>query len=139
MRKYFWNLKNCANICTNKSQKIIMPQMFSQLFVQIFALYKFFCKNLRKKRRKFSMDPICKNGWTRSLSFYRKFHVIQWCLKHVVGIFIKLWVSTNAKRFHAEDNINQIRILGTNYLELRPFPPTYDQVKENKIMADSIM
>ena len=32
--------------------------MFSQLFVQIFALYKFFRKNLRKKRRKFSMDPI---------------------------------------------------------------------------------
>ena len=36
-----------------------MPQMFSQFFVQIFALYNFFCKNLRKKRRKFSMDPIC--------------------------------------------------------------------------------
>ena len=36
-----------------------MPQMFSQFFVQIFALYKFFRKNLRKKRRKFSMDPIC--------------------------------------------------------------------------------
>ena len=33
--------------------------MFSQFFVQIFALYKFFRKNLRKKRRKFSMDPIC--------------------------------------------------------------------------------
>ena len=33
--------------------------MFSQLFVQIFALYKFVRKNLRKKRRKFSMDPIC--------------------------------------------------------------------------------
>ena len=33
--------------------------MFSQLFVQIFALYKFFRKNLRKKRCKFSMDPIC--------------------------------------------------------------------------------
>ena len=33
--------------------------MFSQFFVQIFALYNFFCKNLRKKRRKFSMDPIC--------------------------------------------------------------------------------
>ena len=32
--------------------------MFSQFFVQIFALYKFFRKNLRKKRRKFSMDPI---------------------------------------------------------------------------------
>ena len=32
--------------------------MFSQLFVQIFALYKFFRKNLGKKRRKFSMDPI---------------------------------------------------------------------------------
>ena len=36
-----------------------MPQMFSQFLVQIFALYKFFRKNLRKKRRKFSMDPIC--------------------------------------------------------------------------------
>ena len=34
--------------------------MFSQFFVQIFALYKFFRKNLRKKRRKFSMDPIWK-------------------------------------------------------------------------------
>ena len=33
--------------------------MFSQLFVQIFALYNFFRKNLRKKRHKFSMDPIC--------------------------------------------------------------------------------
>ena len=33
--------------------------MFLQFFVQIFALYNFFCKNLRKKRRKFSMDPIC--------------------------------------------------------------------------------
>ena len=36
--------------------------MFSQFFVQIFALYKFFCKNLRKKRRKFSMDPIWTNA-----------------------------------------------------------------------------
>ena len=36
--------------------------MFSQFFVQIFALYKFFCKNLRKKRRKFSMDPIWETG-----------------------------------------------------------------------------
>ena len=35
-----------------------MPQMFSQFLVQIFALYKYFRKNLRKKRRKFSMDPI---------------------------------------------------------------------------------
>ena len=59
MRKYFWNPKICANICTNKSQKIIMPLKFSQFFVQIFALYTFFCKNLCKKRRKFSMDPIC--------------------------------------------------------------------------------
>ena len=33
--------------------------MFSQFAVQFFALYKFFCKNLRKTRRKFSMDPIC--------------------------------------------------------------------------------
>ena len=33
--------------------------MFSQFFVQIFALYKFFRKNLRKKSCKFSMDPIC--------------------------------------------------------------------------------
>ena len=59
MHKYFWNPKICANICTNKSQQIIMPQMFSQFLVQIFALYKYFRKNLRKKRRKFSMDPIC--------------------------------------------------------------------------------
>ena len=36
-----------------------MPQMFAQFFVQILALYKFFRKNLHKKRRKFSMDPIC--------------------------------------------------------------------------------
>ena len=34
--------------------------------------------------------------------------------------------------FHAEDNINQIRILGTNYLELRPFPPTYIRSKRPK-------
>ena len=62
LRKYFWNPKICANICTNKSQKIIMPQMFSQFFVQIFALYKYFRKNLRKKRRKFPMDPICRSS-----------------------------------------------------------------------------
>ena len=36
--------------------------MFSQLLVQIFALYNFFRKNLRKKRRKFSMDPIWGGG-----------------------------------------------------------------------------
>ena len=36
--------------------------------------------------------------------------------------------------FHAEDNIRQIRILGMNYLELRPFPPTYKQVKEMTMM-----
>ena len=59
MHKYFWNPKICANICTNKSQQIIMPQMFSQFLVQIFALYKYFRKKLCKKRRKFSMDPIC--------------------------------------------------------------------------------
>ena len=34
--------------------------MFLQFFVQFFALYNFFRKNLRKKRRKFSMDPIWK-------------------------------------------------------------------------------
>jgi len=38
-----------------------MLQMFSQFFVHIFALYNFFGKNLRKKRRKFSMDPIWTN------------------------------------------------------------------------------
>ena len=36
--------------------------MFSQFLVQIFALYKYFRKNLRKQRRKFSMDPICKQN-----------------------------------------------------------------------------
>ena len=36
--------------------------MFSQFFVQIFALYNFFRKNLRKKMRKFSMDPIWVKG-----------------------------------------------------------------------------
>ena len=74
------NRKICANnlakICKNifeiqkivqifaqiKAKKIIMRQMFSQLFVQIFALYKFFRKNLHKKRRIFSMDPICYFG-----------------------------------------------------------------------------
>ena len=80
MRKYFWNPKICANICTKKSQKKIMPQMFLQFFLQIFALYNFFRKHLRKKRRKFSMDLICfraniKNnsvGWSNIVTLTKR-------------------------------------------------------------------
>ena len=68
LRKYFWNLKNCANICTNKSQKIIMPQMFSQLFVQIFALYNFFRQNLRKKGANFLWILYGQKPWTDFVS-----------------------------------------------------------------------
>ena len=57
-----------------------MPQMFLQFFLQIFALYNFFRKHLRKKRRKFSMDLICfraniKNnsvGWSNIVTLTKR-------------------------------------------------------------------
>ena len=47
--------------------------MFSQFLVQMFALYKFFRKNVRKKRRKFSMDPICPGDLNSPMRLRRPF------------------------------------------------------------------
>ena len=59
--------------------------MFSQLFVQIFALYNFFRKNLRKKRRKFSMDPI----WGGNRNSCRR--IICFCFAFVI-VYLSVFV-----------------------------------------------
>ena len=77
MRKYFWNLKNCANICTNKSQKIIMPQMFSQLFVHF---TNFFAKICAKKGANFLWILYAKRS---------KYFIFLWCvLFHSLALFL---------------------------------------------------
>ena len=55
--------------------------MISQFLVQIFALYKYFRKNLRKKRRKFSMDPICINVNIQAIATA---HLITISLLHLI-------------------------------------------------------